>query len=562
MEIETDEEVLRQLAAGGAMDYAQWPNLLQSILSRLDKIAHDEFPIPALPPPPQQANAPGQQRTLPPLLSSSLEAPTSRPSSQDADKENNQPQNSAATTEPTVTDDPEEAPAPALPVTLPPGVLPPQLDGMLTEINNVLTKNFTKFPPHTIQRVSELLLEPRQHYRHLASYLHALDRVVHVTSTNNIYPLPPAIPDMSTMTLLSNGVTDPVTGAITSTTRTPEPKDPAANVSWGNPTTAAPPASGVGSDEALGGALLTPIPWLTRRPSPRGDSASSSPTSTHSGSGPSPGTGQQSQGQHEIRTESTETIEGPNGMGHIETVTISVNGISSAASSAATGPRPITQGELLRQEQQRGVVPVSQLARQAEEAAAQHIHAAAAQLAAAQAAAAAARAGSSDIDPDADPDADDDDMAADASTAAAPTTDTSADAVDGDEATTTSPAAAAVAADADEVPHARGPAEIGADDLGPQSASRTTYGGPGVEMQGIDVEAAVGRKPDEEPTTSINEDDAASDAESEASQKREADADVGEGPAPKKRKDGDGDEDMSDDGTEDKTEKVDSAKEG
>ncbi|KAM0284265.1 hypothetical protein ACHAQH_002056 [Verticillium albo-atrum] len=547
MEIETDEEVLRQLADGGPMDYAQWPNLLQSILSRLDKIAHDEFPIPALPPPPQQVNAPGQQRTLPPLLSSSVEAPSSRPSSQDADKENSHPQPLASASEPTATTETEEdAPASTLPVTLPPGVLPPQLDGMLTEINNVLTKNFTKFPPHTIQRVSELIIEPRQHYRHLASYLHALDRVIHVTSTNNIYPLPPAIPDMSTMTLLSNGVTDPTTGAITSTTRTAEPKDPAANVSWGNPTTAAPPASGVGSDEALGGALLTPIPWLTRRPSPRGDSVSSSPTSTHSGSGPSSGNSQQSQGQHEIRTESTETIEGPNGMGHIETVTVSVNGISSGAITATTGPRPITQGELLRQEQQRGVVPVSQLARQAEEAAAQHIHAAAAQLAAAQAAAAAARAAPADVDPEAD----EDDTTAE-------TEQTTADAASSDEAIT-SPVA--TAADADEVPHARGPAEIGADDLGPQSASRTMYGGPGVEMQGIDVEAAVGRKADE-PTHASN-DDAASDAGSEASQKREAEKEAGEGPVPKKRKDGDGDEDMSDDGGEEKTEEVDAAKEG
>ncbi|KAM0329211.1 hypothetical protein ACHAQA_004511 [Verticillium albo-atrum] len=500
MEIETDEEVLRRLAEGGAMDYVQWPNLLQSILTRLDK---------------------------------------------DADKENNQPQSSASTSDPTAAVDTQDAPASAVLVPLPPGVLPPQLDGMLTEINNVLTKNFTKFPPHTIQRVSELIIEPRQHYRHLASYLHALDRVVHVTSTNDLYPLPPAIPDMSTMTLLSNGVTDPVTGAITTTTAT-SPKDPAANVSWGNPTNPTPPASGVGSDEALGGALLTPIPWLTRRPSPRGDSASSSPTSTHSGSGPSPGNGQQSQGQHEIRTESTETIDGPNGMGHIETVTVSVNGLSSGA-APATGPRPITQGELLRQEQQRGVVPVSQLARQAEEAAAQHIHAAAAQLAAAQAAAAAARAGSAD---DHDPEADDDDE--DDSDIPAAETDRSATATttDADPATDDADQDASVAAaasDADEVPHARGPAEIGADDLGPQSATRTTYGGPGVEMQGIDVEAAVGRKADEAS------DDAASDAGSEASQKREAGEEAGEGPAAKKRKDGDGDEVMSDDDAEDKT---------
>jgi len=45
--------------------------------------------------------------------------------------------------------------------------------------------------------------------------------------------------------------------------------------------------------------------------------------------------------------------------------------------------------------------------------------------------------------------------------------------------------------DDDETPHARGPEEIGMEDMGPQVASSV-----GIGMQGIDVEAAVGRKAD------------------------------------------------------------------
>src|SRR5690606_26801082 len=51
--------------------------------------------------------------------------------------------------------------------------------------------------------------------------------------------------------------------------------------------------------------------------------------------------------------------------------------------------------------------------------------------------------------------------------------------------------------DEDEVPHARGPDEIGAADTGPQSAAAANYiasGGSPMDVQGIDVEAAVGRK--------------------------------------------------------------------
>jgi hypothetical protein len=213
--------------------------------------------------------------------------------------------------------------------------------------------------------------------------------------------LPPAIPDPSSVAVLSNG---------TSTSGV----DPL-SVSWGNPATA-PAAAGLGSDESLGGALLTPITWLSTK--------NSNGHGTHS---PLEG---------EVKTESTEMIEGPNGLGGVETVTVSVNGISStrgeASSSVSPSPESIaaaslraeggvTQGELLRQEQRAGVVPAAQLASHR---------------------------------------GDTDGM--------------------GEE---------------DELPHARGPEEIGMEDMGPQAASTgSERAGPGVAMQGIDVEAAVGRK--------------------------------------------------------------------
>lgn len=103
-------------------------------------------------------------------------------------------------------------------------------------------------------------------------------------------------------------------------------------------------AATLGSDESLGGALLTPIPWLHSR------------------------------GQNELISESTEMVDGPNGAGRIETVTVGMlsgqvprqeavasSTVSQIASSHPDGETlpstgPVTQGELLRQEQQAGIV--------------------------------------------------------------------------------------------------------------------------------------------------------------------------------------------------------------
>ncbi|KAG0651736.1 hypothetical protein D0Z07_2032 [Hyphodiscus hymeniophilus] len=362
MDLDTDNDVLQNLADGQLMDYAQWPGLLSRIIVR------EDFPIPPVPPPITSS------QTLPSFISQSTPGETSSQNSTTSNQSTNK----------------ENDPPPVN--SMPPGTLPPQIQVLLTSITTTLTTLFQTHPPHTIQRLAELVLHPKQHYRSLPSYLHAVDRVVHVTSGAHIFPLPPAIPDPSSAAVLSNGSGAPGIDPL--------------SISWGNPATA-PAAASLDSDESLGGALLTPIMWLSNK------------NGTHS---PLEG---------EVKTESTEMIDGPNGLGGVETVTVSVNGISStrsesstAAESAATtnlrAEGGVTQGELLRQEQLAGVVPVAQLE---------------------------GHRGNTDG-----------------------------------------------MGEEDEVPHARGPQEIGMEDMGPQNASGSERAGPGEVMQGIDVEAAVGRK--------------------------------------------------------------------
>jgi hypothetical protein len=149
-------------------------------------------------------------------------------------------------------------------------------------------------------------------------------------------------------------------------------------------------------------------------------------------------------------------------MGSIETVSVSVNGVPSTGAVLAS--RGVTQGELLRQEQRAGVVPLNQLVRQAQHQ--QHQQ---------QQAQAQGGGGSSDS-PDEQGGPSDGDAA-----------------MGGEQ------------QEDDEVPHARGPSEIDDVDTGPQpgSGGATSYAvgsaagsGQVVKMQGIDVEAAVGRKAD------------------------------------------------------------------
>lgn len=330
-----------------------------------------------------------------PVLSSSQQVEPSSPQNETGSQDTSQSsQSTNKENAPPTTSDRIEVPSDAL---------PPQIIALLSSITETLTTYFSTYPPHTIQRLSELLLQPKRHYRTLPSYLHAVDRVVHVTSGANVFPLPAALPDSSASAVLTNGDAPAVSGADPST------------ISWGNSTTTVP---SLGSDEALGGALLTPIPWLRN----------GGPEISQNGS-----SSQEMEG--EIKTESTETVDGPNGAGRIETVTVSVNGIPSTAPPSAgstivtvngdshnaqlRAEGGITQGELLRQEQKAGIVPAAHLTGRIDD--------------------------------------------------------------QGNE--------------EEETPHARGPEEIGMEDMGPQAAISTSERvPPGAGMQGIDVEAAVGRR--------------------------------------------------------------------
>ncbi|KAK8162180.1 hypothetical protein IWX90DRAFT_415516 [Phyllosticta citrichinensis] len=328
------EQLLEQAAKDGSMVPEDWPRALRFVLPRLDDIVHNHFPIPTAPAPhPEPARD----------CSSTPSKPENTGESIATDNENAPPGGGAseegsggsqkADGDAQASDDP---------------ILPPELHEIYTSIVFNLNKNFPLHPPHTLQRLAELVMSPNAHYRFLPSYLRALDRVVTVSSPTTVFPLPQTTVPSSVSTIL-NGVTPG-----------------SANLS--SPSVGSSPS--LGSDDSLGGALLTPIPWLR----PEND------CSGNSGS--------------ELVSESTEMVDGPNGTGRIETVSV-VNGVlgtttSAPASTTATSPSPdnasdspsspsgtantnatatapdalrdtgpITQGELLRQEQEAGIVTVA-----------------------------------------------------------------------------------------------------------------------------------------------------------------------------------------------------------
>lgn len=200
----------------------------------------------------------------------------------------------------------------------------------------MLKTSFATGPPHTIQRLAELALHPSIHYRTLPSYLRAIDRVISVSSAADIFPLP------SVETAFLNG-DGPGNNYLSTNAR----------------------------QDDFNGAALTRIPWLRE-----------APAMAMAGSAP------------DLRTESTAMIDGPNGAGSLETVTVSINdiGISRRENSGSkTDIKAMTAAEQLRL----------------------------------------------DLEEDAD----------------------------------------------EKTPHARGPEEIGMEDMGPQGSS-----------EGFDIEAALGRK--------------------------------------------------------------------
>ena len=168
-----------------------------------------------------------------------------------------------------------------------PYVLPPELAQLHQSIVDTLRRNFPLHPPYTIQRLAELILRPKKNYRFVGPYLRALDRVVNVSSNVNQYPLASGPSPYSSLPN-GGGFSPPV--ALT--------------------------ADELGSDESLGGALLTPIPWLSAT-----DSSSPSPmTRSRANTTGSLGEGMK------LQNESSDMVIGPAGKPvKVETVSV-VNG--------------------------------------------------------------------------------------------------------------------------------------------------------------------------------------------------------------------------------------------
>ncbi|CAE6461688.1 unnamed protein product [Rhizoctonia solani] len=113
--------------------------------------------------------------------------------------------------------------------------------------------DFDSAPPFTVQRLAELVVKPRGHYKNVGKYIRALERTLLVTSTHKDYPL-------DTYALETQNGTQPVVGgagSVSSRASTPGPLDIARSP------------------------LFTPIPFL-HRPAPnshRSLSRSPPPTS-------------------------------------------------------------------------------------------------------------------------------------------------------------------------------------------------------------------------------------------------------------------------------------------
>ncbi|KAF7529274.1 hypothetical protein PCG10_007984 [Penicillium crustosum] len=227
-----DEEALQTAANGGAIELERWSGMAGPLIERLEYIVYNVFPMP------QARSEPIGQQPFPNHSSQANSIPES------SNKENTSPTDiqtspqAARTGSPPSSEQvPDSQPQPSGAST--DGRLPPPLAFLLSAIRSSIKSFFEDKPPHTIQRLAELVLYPKKHYRTLPAYLRAVDRVVSVTSSADIFPFQtPAVTNAQ-----SNGLVLP--GNSSGVYMAPDF------------------AQGLGSDESLGGALLTPIPWLT-----------------------------------------------------------------------------------------------------------------------------------------------------------------------------------------------------------------------------------------------------------------------------------------------------------
>lgn len=210
--------------------------------------------------------------------------------------------------------------------------LPIEVIQLLEQSLKTLRTSFDKTPPHTVQRLSELVLYPTRHYRTLPAWLRALDRVVSVSSGAEIFPLSDVPPDVGNGMINGTELGGILFSNSSNETRNGYDKD------------------SLGSDESLGGALLTPIPWLKDADLSSGTDSSTLDSSSKVESW-----------QDQSPEEEMLTLP-DNGV----TPTIDAAQAIAAVAEGHNGEglipeRPdgaVTQGELIRMEQEAGVVPV------------------------------------------------------------------------------------------------------------------------------------------------------------------------------------------------------------
>jgi hypothetical protein len=269
---------------------------------------HNDFPIPTVPPPFSShppilaVESPTQPNPETRILENGLQQPPSRPLPPVPAFDS-----SATSTSRVI----ESIPPPQPPSA---ATIPDLLIQQFNYITQTLRTCFSEKPPHTIQRFAELVLSPTKHYKTLPAWLRAVDRVVSVSSTADIFPLPhaPPLPGTVIDSTLTNGLTNGV-GSGTA----------GGGILWTNSDSRNGYDAGLGSDESLGGALLTPIPWLKN-----GGVNNSSST--------------------DMSSPRSDPLGDP--------IEADGNPMVPEREDGA-----VTQGELIRQEQEAGIVPVSQL---------------------------------------------------------------------------------------------------------------------------------------------------------------------------------------------------------
>ncbi|EXJ83479.1 hypothetical protein A1O1_07102 [Capronia coronata CBS 617.96] len=298
MSLALDVKTLEDVAESGEMDYDKWPSMIEPLLQRLNQIVYTEFPTPR----------PYPNITRPPPSSSPTQA-------RDANIGDQRPSTPVRNLPP-VPPFPNSS-ASRVPDSLPPSQDLPsdssnELPGLLLQLFNSVTHtlrtSFSEKPPHTIQRLAELVLYPTKHYSTLPAWLRAVDRVVSVSSTADVFPL-------SDTPAIVNGVNGDGGGGIL----------------WNNSDNRnGYDNNSLGSDESLGGALLTPIPWLRN------------------------GNAGEDSGEESAHLDSHDDSS-TDGMGSLSSDRTDMDPMVPERADGA-----VTQGELMRMEQEAGVVPAAQ----------------------------------------------------------------------------------------------------------------------------------------------------------------------------------------------------------